>query len=355
MRTQEEISVAEECLKVIRERATRVEETGMTKCNFVFGVSNSLMVAWSFGALPGYFWIIYIIEVSIFLPIRLVRMCKKTPKEHWYWLDFCWCANFASVSLLAVLAFLEVDMRGQRWAFSACWGIGNGPLLCAAAVLGNKLLFHDFDNSSSVLIHFCPALVMYDMGWHRKALHVAFPSVFKYTFFNDLRCGEIYLCASVAYLFWFVPYTAWLLTIGYRKASNRGPDTVFAVNMRGGLGKVVGCRILRFSEQEHKEKVGNNSFDRSYALVYQMIHATAVFASIPVSFLCLANKWLHMCICGSMLLVITYNAASRYTYYMVSAYEESLERALVNQLGIPVRREVEFPPARDQSRERPSA
>ena len=30
---------------------------------------------------------------------------------------------------------------------------GNGPLLCAIAVLGNSLLFHDFDNTSSVLIH----------------------------------------------------------------------------------------------------------------------------------------------------------------------------------------------------------
>ena len=46
---------------------------------------------------------------------------------------------------------------------------GNGPLLCAIAVLGNSLLFHDFDNASSVLIHL-------RLGMERShAIHMSSP------------------------------------------------------------------------------------------------------------------------------------------------------------------------------------
>ena len=57
------------------------------------------------------------------------------------------------ILLMALLVFKDIDASVQKWAFCAAWGLGNGPLLCAIAVLGNSLLFHDFDNTSSVLIH----------------------------------------------------------------------------------------------------------------------------------------------------------------------------------------------------------
>ena len=51
------------------------------------------------------------------------------------------------------LLFLHIHLDVQKWAFCAAWGLGNGPLLCATGLLGNSLLFHDFENTSSVLIH----------------------------------------------------------------------------------------------------------------------------------------------------------------------------------------------------------
>lgn len=305
----------------------------MTKFNFVFGVSNSLMVAWSFGALPGYFWIVYVIEVFVLLPVRWSRMIQREPKEHLYWLDFCWCANFVGVVLLIILLFYEVDLDVQKWAFCAAWGLGNGPLLCAIAVLGNSLLFHDFDNASSVLIHLFPSLVMYEMGWNREAVQEAFPSIFTYHFFNDIHLWhDIYNNAAMSYFAWLLPYAGWLLTCGM-SAPSCGYDTIFHFTMRGAGGHVT-SKILRVPPEEHKELVRANSFPRSYALVYLTIHAILVLLSIPVALLCYADKKIHICLCGSMVLLTIYNASSRYTFYMVSSYGQALRR----ELGIPLTR-----------------
>lgn len=263
--TPEGIQWVQKCLNAIEERSKQFQSKGMTKFNFVFGVSNSLIVAWSFGALPGYFWIVYIVEALILLPIRWNNMIKRLPKEHLYWLDFCWCANFVGVILLMALLFKDFDLHVQKWAFCAAWGLGNGPLLCAIAVLGNSLLFHDFDNTSSVLIHLFPSLVMYEMGWNREDVFEAFPNIFTYHFFNGIRLWEdIYYNAAVSYMAWWLPYAGWLLTIGMT-APKRGYDTIFHHTMRGAGGTVV-SKLLGFSPEEQKEMARGNSFTRGALL-----------------------------------------------------------------------------------------
>jgi len=331
--TKEGQQLVQRCLDAIEERSKQFQAKGMTKFNFVFGVSNSLMVAWSFGALPGYFWIVYLIEVFVLLPIRWNNMIKRRPKEHLYWLDFCWCANFVGVILLMALLFKDIDVSVQKWAFCAAWGLGNGPLLCAIAVLGNSLLFHDFDNTSSVLIHLFPSLVMYEMGWNREDVREAFPSIFTYHFFNDIRLWQdIYYNSAVSYLFWMFLYAGWLLTIGMT-SPHRGYDTIFHHTMRGAGGQVV-SKILKFSREEHKEFVNTNNFPRSYAIWYLIIHAVLVLGSIVVGLLCFANKKIHICLCGAMVLITIYNASSRYTFYMVSSYGQAIRK----ELNIPLKR-----------------
>ncbi|CAJ1372959.1 unnamed protein product [Effrenium voratum] len=329
----EQRELVRRCLNAIEDRAQKIQQKGMTKCNFVFGVSNTLFVAWSFGALPGYFWIVYLAEAILLLPIRWFRMIRRTPKEHLYWLDFCWCANFAGVLFLLALLVGDQPLLLQKWSFCAAWGLGNGPLLCATAVLGNSLLFHDFENASSVVIHLLPALVTYSMGWNRDALLEAFPQIFTYQIWDEIRPWEdIFANAAEAYLFWWFLYAAWLLSIGVN-SPRCGYDTIFHHTMTGA-GGIVTRKILRVTSEEHKRLVKDRSFPRSYAVVYLVIHATLVLGSIPVSLLCFLDRRMHVCLCAAMLLVTIYNASSRYTYYMVTSYGEALRR----ELQIPAKR-----------------
>eukprot|EP00438_Fugacium_kawagutii_P010464 Skav233002 [mRNA] locus=scaffold387:427956:430735:- [translate_table: standard] len=117
------------------------------------------------------------------------------------------------VILLMLLLVFQIDIQAQKWAFCAAWGLGNGPLLCAIVVLGNSLLFHDFDNASSVLIHLFPSLVMYEMGWNRDEVQKAFPSIFTHLG-SAAAWQDIYYNAALSYGAWLLLYSGWLLTIG---------------------------------------------------------------------------------------------------------------------------------------------
>merc|ERR1711874_950621 len=125
-------------------------------------------------AIPQHFWIVYLAEIMILFPVRWQHQVHATPKQHFYWLDFCWIANFSSILALATLVvngyFYEdtlVSEHARKLYFSAAWGIGCGPLLWAVGLLNNALVFHDADNTASVLIHLFPSLVLFCLLWKR--------------------------------------------------------------------------------------------------------------------------------------------------------------------------------------------
>ncbi|CAE8613742.1 unnamed protein product [Polarella glacialis] len=323
--TEEERAIVNKCIDVVERRAKSLEERGLTKWNFMFGVANSLGVAWSFGAIPEHFWIIYLLEIFILFPVRWQHQIAAKPlKENLYWLDFCWMANFSAVLLMCVLTFdhgLNDDVR--KWFFSAAWGLSNGPLLLATGCLGNALVFHDFDNTASVIIHLFPSLVMFVMGWHYGRVQAAWPSLFKVGDYFSLidPWRDIYCNAATVYSVWLLLYTGWMTACGLT-APKTGYDTVFHMVMRGGGGKIVA-------------KIDNN-FTVTYVLAYMLLHAVSVYVAILVSLLCYVNQYFHGCLCGAMAFMTIYNAASRYTFYMVSSYGQALRK----ELGIPYHRKA---------------
>ena len=94
------------CLEVIEGRADQLKEKGLSSSSFFFGVTNVLLVTYCFGTLPQHFWIIYILETLILFPIRWRHMAAAQPlSEVYYWLDFCWIANFICNFALVVYTF----------------------------------------------------------------------------------------------------------------------------------------------------------------------------------------------------------------------------------------------------------
>eukprot|EP00931_Biecheleriopsis_adriatica_P057936 TRINITY_DN34418_c0_g2_i1.p1 TRINITY_DN34418_c0_g2~~TRINITY_DN34418_c0_g2_i1.p1 ORF type:complete len:363 (-),score=71.02 TRINITY_DN34418_c0_g2_i1:150-1238(-) len=335
--TATERTIINKCIDAVEARSASLEAKGMTKGNFVFGVSNSLFVAWSFGSLPEHFWIIYLLEVALLFPIRWVHQVRARPlKQHLYWLDFCWVANFAAIAFLAVLVLIpDLDEEIRKRTFAAAWAVSNGPLLLATGLLGNALIFHDLDNTSSVLIHLFPSLVMFEAGWHHDLLHAAWPGIFKINYFEQLDpLHDIYYNGALGYTVWLLAYTAWLVCCGM-KAPSAGYDTIFHCNMRGAAGNVVSKCVGR-SKEEHARRAKDNDFKVSDAVVYMSIHAVMCYAAISVSLLCFLNKWIHTGLCGAMTFMTIYNAASRYTFYMLKSYGQVIRQ----QLGIPLNRKA---------------
>lgn len=166
---------------------------------------------------------------------------------------------------------------------------------------------------------------MYEMAWNREEVREAFPSIFTYHFFDDiklwsldtcrvsasdtearhlLQCGSkllglvVALC-WVAYDLWCHLPIAWLRCLSALTFSACGPRIQssttpcealeatllrrFCTSPKRSGFQGVGCRQRNF--EDHKEMVKADSFPRSYALLYLLIHAALVLASIPVALL----------------------------------------------------------------------
>lgn len=331
--TEDERKLVNKVLKAVEDKAKSMQEKGLTTHNFVFGVANTIVVAWAFGALPQHFWIIYLAEVAFLFPLRWRNMIRARPREHLFWLDFCWFANFSAVIGVVLLATgQQIPMWAHVRLFSAAWAVGNGPLLMATGALNNALLFHDFDNTASVMIHLMPSLVMFCLGWHHQAVYTAWPNIFMPFDFNRLDpWNDIYANGAVMYAAWWIPYTMWLLSIGINMP-NKGYDTIFHFTMRGSGGSVV-YRLMGKSKSL-KQAQENNGFTRGDALVYMVVHALLSYIAMLMSLVCFLNEWLHVSICGAMILSTIFHAANRYTFYILKSYGNVIRQSL----GIPLNR-----------------
>jgi len=189
--------------------------------------------------------------------------------------------------------------------------------LCAVAALRNSLVFHDVDNTVSVFIHLYPSLLMFTLRWHADKVLSAWPGLFRLDYYDSIEpWSDIYLKSVVAYFIWCVPFTLWMVTCGLRMPS-KGFDTVFHALMRGSNPVAV---ILGWSKEEQDRRAKSNDFTVSSVLIYMLIHAVAVCASMLVSIACWMSMYIHGFACLAMALVVIYNGSSRYSYYVIDNY-----------------------------------
>ena len=72
-------------IRAIEARAAKFKEKGMTQANFAIGVANILFLAWCFGALQSYLWIIYVVSgpfLQLFVGPLLKEIKAENPKPN---------------------------------------------------------------------------------------------------------------------------------------------------------------------------------------------------------------------------------------------------------------------------------
>lgn len=324
------------CLELIDKRSGELKDKGLNSWRFFFGVSNTILLAWVFGAAPAHFWVVYLIETGILFSIRWVQLTNAKPlSEVFYWLDYCWVCNIISnitLGLLildtycgtAALDFIDSN-EVRQLMFCVAFGFATGPLLCAVGALGNALVFHDATNTVSVFIHLFPALLMYTMRWRTAEVVGTYPHLFHLNYFDKINpWKDIYVGSLVYYFAWFVPYTLWLVVCGM-KAPSKGYDTVFHSLMRGA-NPVAG--ILGWSAEESKRRAEENDFTVASALIYMGLHAGMVAIAGVVAVGCFVSPYFHGGVCLLMCLSCVYNGSRRYAYYMLENYASILKKEI---------------------------
>jgi len=314
------------CITVMAQRSKQLKNDGLNPRNFFLGVASLLLVTWVFGVMPEHFWIVYIVGASILFPLRWRHVVRAKPlPKVLSWLDFCWVANIlCNIGLYLIVLHGCIRQSGsflhalgadsvRKVAFCTCWGVATRPLACAAVALRNALVFHDVDNMASVFIHILPSLLMFTLRWHAVKVASTWPTFFHLDYFDSIEpWSDIYLKSVVAYWIWFVPFTLWMATCGLKMPS-KGLDTVFHSLMRKGSTPVA--TILGWSKEEQDQRAKKNDFTIPSVLIYMLMHAAAVCASMLVAVACWVSMYIHAFACLAVALSVIYHGSSRYSYY----------------------------------------
>jgi len=366
-----EVETVAKVLEEVDKTAAKRMREGFNEKNFAAGVLNSFFVAYAFGKWPEHFWILYLVETAVLVPVKFLHMVRAKPlNEALYYLDLCWMLNFVGMVALACFALVDrFDLPDpttpeiRKHVYLAAAGAACGPLLGATALLPFvAFLFHDVRTMTGLFIHILPPMVAYTFMWHGDEIHDAWPRVFKLNYLDDVRFfpegGPLFLPftglgtvagnAIALYFCWFVPYVIWMVAVGMdlprserRRLGRDGRplppvyDTVFHCTVRGGLAIMLGQVCWKRQKALSVKQMEANDFELRDFLVYMLFHAVMAVLSVYVlAYPCFVSKAVHLCLLTVLTVICVYRGSKRYTYYSTSMYGRLIRKNFENLMAM---------------------
>jgi len=151
------------------QREKLYSELGLWERGFTVGVMNMFVNVLVLARWPQYFWILHLFLGAVFLPWRFLRFVKRG--WEWYMTDFCYFVTYFTVlgcMLALVRSTMDISNIFYEYNYEAIragFAFANGALVLAVPLFGNKIVFHDVDNTTSVYIHLSPALMFWTLRW----------------------------------------------------------------------------------------------------------------------------------------------------------------------------------------------
>lgn len=193
----------------------------------------------------------------------------------------------------------------------------NGPLAWASVAFSNKLVFHNFEWTTTLFIHFSPAVASWGLHWFREESEKVWGT--RFDLVADASAWDVFSAGWYYYIFWWVLFTTWMLTRGLYYPE-KGYDTVF-----NALKKA-----LKFDQAAPFK--GKSL--RMQIVIYMVGHFIACTLAFAFSILVWNSFWLHTLFINFCLVMSLVRGSSWYVYAMKNAavkqialLEESFEEA----------------------------
>jgi len=345
-------------LAEVEHQADKRIRAGFGETNFTLGVLNTILIVYIFSAFPQHFWILYLVEAFLLIPIKFALMIRAKPlNQALYYLDFCWIMNFLGVAGLVCLFSGKdhISSTFRKHLFLAAYGICCGPLLGATAVLPFvALIFHDVTTMTSLFIHIFPPVLVYVLRWRSDEVTEAWPNSFylnhEVVFFPGGANGtsffdSVFGNALSFYLLWFVFYTVWQVFIGLdlprsqrhkRRSDGKRAlavyDTVFHSTMRGSLVVTMGKILWKRPTVDSLRQSRENDFEMKDLIVYMMFHMIAVIMSLlTLAYPCSISPVIHGTFIVILTVICAWRGAKRYTFYCTEMYAKLIRKQFLNK------------------------
>lgn len=291
------------------------EKNRLSKFDFQLGLTNMVVKIFMIGAYPAY----YIVYMMLQFPIMLFVVSRKwfsPPRYGGLWfLEFCWVANMTGwlYSVMAGLASLTgVELFNhdiQRFAWHLLFSVANGPLIVAAIMLKNAIVFHDPVRVSGFVIHASPAIASWCIQWKRQEFIAAWPGMFGFDE-QGVDASLDYRAFFLMYFSWWTVYGLWLLWIGC-EMPDRGWGDSSLRDMQPAIIKTFGVTGLR-----------------AQAVVYLVGHAVACSLTHLVAQLVYVSFALHT----ALLAFVTLGAIHQGSRYYHHAFGKKIEMQICDEM-----------------------
>ena len=196
--------------------------------------------------------------------------------------------------------------------------VGVGPLGASVVVTSNSLIFHSFHTTVALFLNLSPLLTAWCIRGDYHSFHATYPELLvgiEYDRPDTMR--GLLLPAVAFYIFWWVPYAAWLLLYGPSRPA-RGDGTLYQ------MFESVVVKALPFA-------MGTDLLvhrPRLAACIYLVSHFIGVLLCYGVSILCYFSYNFFTAYLVAMVLSAVWQGSGRYNYYLLDVYEKKVAYAL---------------------------
>ncbi|GMI29714.1 hypothetical protein TeGR_g13022, partial [Tetraparma gracilis] len=296
-----------DALDAVKNKVAHFEAEGLRKTNFTLGVCNLALTAFVVGKWPEHYWVLYLFK-AIFMVVYKLFFVWYPEKLHYFFLDFCWITNGGFFVMFLLILVNVCSPSVTQTFFLIFFAVANGPLAWSVIALGNKLVFHNFEWTSTLFIHFSPALASWGIHWNKAAV---LASVWgdRFETLGDESAASVFTTGYVYYLCWWVLFTAWMLTRGLRYPE-QGYDTVF--------------NALKNAHNFDDIKPFKGRGLRTQIVIYMALHLVGCTVAFAWSMACWSNIWVHTAFLALAFLKATVEGSSWYLY--------AIQRASIKQI-----------------------
>ncbi|GMI40746.1 hypothetical protein TrCOL_g10108 [Triparma columacea] len=215
--------VLQEALNKISSKVSHFEKEGLRKTSFSIGVLNVALTAYVIGKWPELYWCLYLTKAIVMVFYKLIFVWYPA-RQHYFFLDFCWISNGIFFFLFVLLLLEWTSPAVTQNLFLIFFAVANGPLAWSVIALQNKLVFHNFEWTSTLFIHMSPGLASWGIHWNRERVLEVWGSRFED--YTQASTTDLFLMGWGYYCAWWACFTAWMLLRGLHYPE-QGYETVF--------------------------------------------------------------------------------------------------------------------------------
>lgn len=274
------------------------------KLTFIFGVLLVIFHSFVLGRYPNNgFYNYHSLTLTVLVFGKWVYY--KSLGWHYYMSDFCYYANFL------MIIFLMFYPKND-YLFKSLFLFSNGNIAIAVAAFRNQMVFHKFDNLSSLALHIYPQLVTWNLRWFTMEYELTLPEDQRrfVTLDTTFSWYRFIVIPTSLYFVWIFCYFLINFVFAAKRIRERNYDNMFNY----------------YCQKKWAHKILYQLGPKMAPAIFLSIHFAFFLVTHFGSIICMYSYEFHTLSIVIWLTWSIWNASCFYMDYFSKKYEASLQR-----------------------------